>query len=215
MAGRPGDSGRSGYGARGSFTSDFSKMGTGRSSTIFSAGQSILDEEKYLIDKVFNIVDVDHSGSIDKKELEEMFKLFGVETQFLSSAIQRIMSNVDRDRDEMISPNEFYKLLSQKFEKGDPKKDIDDVFNRIDKKQDRVLDVEEMHSIAQTLGESLDKKEILDMIKTFKTMYQEEMSSKAGGPKAAGDKKESPKTANPNDEKLTPDEWYFIMQQEL
>jgi len=190
-------------------------MGTGRSSTIFSAGQSILDEEKYLIDKVFNIVDVDHSGSIDKKELEEMFKLFGVETQFLSSAIQRIMSNVDRDRDEMISPNEFYKLLSQKFEKGDPKKDIDDVFNRIDKKQDRVLDVEEMHSIAQTLGESLDKKEILDMIKTFKTMYQEEMSSKAGGPKAAGDKKESPKTANPNDEKLTPDEWYFIMQQEL
>ena len=31
------------------------------------------------------------------------------------------MSNVDKDLDYMISPQEFYTLLSQKFEKDDPK----------------------------------------------------------------------------------------------
>lgn len=36
----------------------------------------------------------------------------------------RIMSNVDKDLDYMISPQEFYQLLSQKFEKDDPKEEI-------------------------------------------------------------------------------------------
>lgn len=35
----------------------------------------------------------------------------------------RIMSNVDKDLDYMISPQEFYTLLSQKFEKDDPKEE--------------------------------------------------------------------------------------------
>ena len=83
--------------------------------------------------------------------------MFGVETHFLTSAINRIMSNVDKDHDGMISPQEFYKLLSQKFEKGDPRKEIEDVFNRIDTKKDKELDVEELHAVAHMLGESLDK----------------------------------------------------------
>ena len=36
---------------------------------------------------------------------------------------RRIMSNVDKDLDYMISPQEFYTLLSQKFEKDDPKEE--------------------------------------------------------------------------------------------
>merc|ERR1719263_2318814 len=110
-------------------------MGTGRSGSIaLMAGAQavdVLSEEKRLIDKVFKIVDTDNSGSIDTKELEEMFHLFGIETHFLTSAINRIMTNVDKDHDGMISPQEFYKLLSQKFEKGDKRKEIMDVFKRI------------------------------------------------------------------------------------
>merc|ERR1719263_2568335 len=147
-------------------------MGTGRSGSIaLMAGAQavdVLSEEKRLIDKVFKIVDTDNSGSIDTKELEEMFNLFGVETHFLTSAIGRIMSNVDKDHDGMISPQEFYKLLSQKFEKGDPKKEIQDVFDRMDTKKDRELDVDELHAVANMLGENLEKREVRDMIKVFK-----------------------------------------------
>ena len=35
------------------------------------------------------------------------------------------MSNVDKDLDYMISPQEFYTLLSQKFEKDDPKEEAE------------------------------------------------------------------------------------------
>mmetsp|Transcript_37753 Transcript_37753/g.66438 ORF Transcript_37753/g.66438 Transcript_37753/m.66438 type:complete len:297 (-) Transcript_37753:124-1014(-) len=152
-----------------SFQTDFTQMGSVSKQNIFGgAPTNVLDEEKRLIDKVFAIVDKDLSQSIDWKELEEMFKLFGVETHFLTSAIQRIMANVDSDHDGMISPTEFHKLLSQKFEPGDPASEMLDVFNRMDKKHDGKLDVDELHEVAVMLGEvDMDKDEIRRMIGNF------------------------------------------------
>lgn len=152
-----------------SFQTDFTQMGSTNKQNIFTGGPTnVLDEEKRLIDKVFAIVDKDLSQSIDWKELEEMFKLFGVETHFLTSAIQRIMANVDSDHDGMISPTEFHKLLSQKFEPGDPASEMLDVFTRMDKKNDNKLDVDELHEVAVMLGEvDMDKDEIRRMIGNF------------------------------------------------
>jgi Ca2+-binding EF-hand superfamily protein len=208
-------------GAVGSFTSDFSQMGTGRSNVVMQGHVSILDEEKRLIKKVFEIVDKDNSGSIDTKELEEMFKLFGVETH-VQAAIQRIMSNVDKDQDGTISPDEFEKLLSQKFQKGDPREEIDKVFDLMDTKKDTKLDVEEMHAVSALLGEQVDKKEIRDMIKTFKAMYEESDKTKTKE-KAAAKAKAAPKpdetksndTSNDTNLHLDKDEWFYIMTSEL
>lgn len=117
------------------FTADLSAIGGVGSSgveNIFGGEKTdVLDEERRMIEKVFSIVDKDHSGSIDAQELEEMFKLFGVETSFLTAAIGRVMQNVDRDHDGQISPEEFYKLLSMKFTKGDSKTEMEDVFERM------------------------------------------------------------------------------------
>ncbi|CAE8595153.1 unnamed protein product, partial [Polarella glacialis] len=90
-------------------------------------------------------------------------------------AISRIMTNVDKDSDAMISPQEFYQLLSQKFEKGDPKSEIQDVFNRMDKNHDGQLDIDEMHEVSTILGENIPKSEIKDMIKMFNRKYQEDL----------------------------------------
>jgi len=218
----------------GSFTSDFSQMGTGRSSMVFQGGGTdILTQEKALIDKVFGIVDKDNSGSIDTAEIKEMFHLFGIETKFLESAIRRIMQNVDKDQDDMISPAEFYKLLSMKFQKGDPKKDIDDVFHRINKAKNKEISVDELHEVAHQLGENIDKKEIKDMIWTFNQMYDETTSKEKKGPGATkkgdgkGQDKETEKEKDPKsdtksvaseDEKkstMTMDVWYHIMQFDL
>merc|ERR1719324_852863 len=152
-----------------SFTTDFTGAGDRVQNALFSGAKTnILDEERRLIEKVFSIVDRDNSGTIDTKELEEMFKLFGIDTHFLSTAVNRIMANVDKDHDGQISPQEFYKLLSQKFEKGDPKSEIENVFRRMDKKRDGYLDVEELHEVATMLGENMSKQEIEDMIINFK-----------------------------------------------
>merc|ERR1712217_829217 len=129
-----------------------------------TGSSSIIDEERRLIDKVFSIVDKDNSGSVDMEELKEMFKLFGVDSAYLTSAITRIMANVDKDFDGMISPQEFYQLLSQKFEKGDPASEIRSVFSRMDKNKDGMLDVEELHEVSQMLGENVTKAEIKDMM---------------------------------------------------
>jgi len=203
-------------------------MGSTRASGSFFGGGmpvssaiDVVDEEKQLIDKIFEIVDKDHSGSIDVGELQQMFTIFNVDSKYLDTAINRIMSGVDKDFDGQISPDEFYKMLSRKFEKGDSRKDIDTAFRRFDKNRDDKLDVEELHQVAQMLGENLKREEIKDMIFTFKKMYR----TNGPGKEAVADKTlkgEKPKDRNAKkfgeeDEHLTltPDEFYFIMQQEL
>jgi len=215
-----------------SFTTDFSVSGADRTqqNMVFSGHQeNILAEERRLIEKVFAIVDQDGSGTIDTTELEEMFRLFSIDTSFLRTAVSRIMSNVDQDHDGSISPQEFYKLLSQKFEKGDPRSEIDNVFQRMDKKRDNCLDVDELYEVSTMLGESMSKKDIKDMIVNFKILAADmekkgnvgrrnSMKGAFEGSNEIIDKKTRKSTLelqadqNPS---LSPDEFYAVMQVEL
>merc|ERR1719247_1160661 len=181
-----------------SFTTDFSVSSSERvQNQLFSGTQTnILDEERRLIEKVFSIVDRDNSGTIDTKELEEMFRLFGIDTHFLSTAVNRIMANVDKDHDGQISPQEFYKLLSQKFEKGDPRSEIENVFHRMDKKRDNLLDVDELHEVATMLGETMSKADIKDMIWNFK----EHCAAETAGKKKAISRKDERGKDKPDSE---------------
>ncbi|CAE8640351.1 unnamed protein product, partial [Polarella glacialis] len=140
-----------------------------------------------------------------------MFKLFNIDAHFLESAISRIMTNVDKDSDAMISPQEFYQLLSQKFEKGDPKSEIQDVFNRMDKNHDGQLDIDEMHEVSTILGENIPKSEIKDMIKMFNRKYQEDLK------KYNMDKKKPNSGAKEPVEPRTLDmeDFYSVMQEDL
>jgi len=152
-----------------SFRTDLSAVGSGRSSKIFAsaASSNVLNEERRLIDKVFSIIDKDNNQAVDIDELKGMFRLFDVEAAFLDSAINRIMQNVDKDLDYTISPQEFYQLLSQKFSDEDPETEMEAVFNRMNKKRDGKLSVDELHEVSTMLGESLPKSEIKDMIKSM------------------------------------------------
>merc|ERR1719401_487955 len=90
------------------FKTDLSAIGTSMSTSrvlggFAPSGTNILNEERRLIDRVFNIVDKDNSGTVDVDELKDMFKLFGVDSGYLKNALERIMSNVDKDFDGQIS----------------------------------------------------------------------------------------------------------------
>jgi len=200
------------------FQTNFGDIGGTRRS-VFGPEASILDEEKRLIEKVFSIVDRDNSGTIDVAELGAMFELFGVDTNFLNGAVQRIMQNVDKDRDGQISPAEFYQLLSQKFEKGDPRSEIDTVFHRFDKKHDGVLDADELLEVGTMLGENLTLADTKEMIRNFKTMYLAAENAKTADdwtnkPTKAAVVKQSAEL-NKDNLTLTQNEFYFIMQEEL
>jgi len=201
-----------------SFTTDFSVTSGERvQNQLFSGTQTnILDEERRLIEKVFSIVDRDNSGTIDTKELEEMFKLFGIDTHFLSTAVNRIMANVDKDHDGQISPQEFYKLLSQKFDPGDSRNEIDNVFHRMDKKRDNEIDVDELHEVATMLGENMTKQDVKDMIINFKILAAEVKAKGAEGGQASL-KGVSKSAAQYKDVNVTLDanEFYAVMQVEL
>lgn len=206
------DHGRKGAQHGVSFQTDLSQIGGSKGSKLMGGGggASILDEERRLIDKVFSIVDRDNSGTVDMEELKEMFRLFNIDSHFLNNALQRVMSNVDSNFDGMISPQEFYALLSQKFEKGDSKADIKSVFDRMDKNKDTKLDVEELHEVAQTLGDTMTKKEIQDMIMTFNKQYQEDLK------RYNEIKKKDPHAKEPDVPRhINLDDFYDVMQEDL
>mmetsp|Transcript_55131 Transcript_55131/g.140103 ORF Transcript_55131/g.140103 Transcript_55131/m.140103 type:complete len:123 (+) Transcript_55131:2-370(+) len=86
------------------------------------------------------------------------------------------MTNVDKDFDGMISPTEFYHLLSQKFEKDDPEHEIKSVFDRMDENKDGILKSDELYKVSQMLGENIPPSEIKDMIKMFNRKYQKQLA---------------------------------------
>lgn len=204
--------GKGGGGGRSSFSTDFSTLGASSQSRIFGSGGAmstgVLEEEKSQIEKVFAIVDKDHSGHIDMHELEEMFKLFKEDATLLSNTIQRIMKNVDKDFDGMISASEFYHLLSQKFEKTDTRREIDACFMKMDEKQDQKLDLEEMHKVAQKLGENVSKGELKEMLCMFSKQYQDEKKKNDALPAEKQAPVEEPTY-------LTMDEFYAVMTMDI
>lgn len=153
-----------------SFVSDFGKMGQGPAITRTSGGDFVLEEEKRLIDKVFDIIDRDQSGSIDTSELVEMFTNMGME-QATTTAVERIMQNVDKDHSEAISREEFYSFLSSKLSKNDKREEIQAVFNQFARKQgqnkEALIGANELKDVATQLGENLSMAEIKDMLDMF------------------------------------------------
>jgi len=155
------------------FQTDLANVGgSGTKGPFGQQAKNVEAQERKDIEKVFNLVDRDGSGHIDITELTGMFSIFGIESQFISTAIARVMSNVDKDRDNMITPSEFYAILSQRFEKGDDVKDMENVFHKMDKNRDGKLDVDELMEVSTLLGENRKKSEIQDMIAVFSQSYQ-------------------------------------------
>lgn len=174
------------------FGTDLSKIGRSGSGVFGVQQKDVVSEEKRLIDKVFMIVDADRSGQIEKKELRDMFSIFDkdkAEEQFLDAALDRIWQNVMKARasgdlgesinqggDEQISPTEFYNILSKKFTKDDPRREVENVFHKMNKSGSRSLDVEEIFEISQLLGEDCTRSDITEMFKLFNTEYRRKMA---------------------------------------
>lgn len=62
------------------------------------------------IDQVFQIIDNDRSGFIDKDELREIFVQFVV-PDAVDTLIDQIMTTIDVDGNNMIDYNEFVALV--------------------------------------------------------------------------------------------------------
>lgn len=73
-----------------------------------------IDKSFYLdrkrIQELFSYIDVDESGEIDYKDIQDCFKRFG--RLLDDSKINRMISECDTDKDNKINFNEFYSILT-------------------------------------------------------------------------------------------------------
>merc|ERR1712232_1385718 len=106
----------------------------------------------------------------------------------------------------------LYKILSQKFNKGDPKREIENVFHKMDKNRDGRLDIDEIHEISQLLGEDVSRDEIKEMLKLFNCKYQKEVKEKE---KERGAAAVEAKKKIPEPTFLTVEDFYAVMQASL
>merc|ERR1719420_1780946 len=140
--------------------------------TYTDTSKLLLDEEHMIIEKAFNILDRDQSGTIEKKELEDaVMKLgFGLEDK---RAVERMLQNVDTDDSGQITKDEFHRMMSRKLTKDDTDAEISQVFRRFDPESTGKITLTQLRLVSQKLGEAVPDSELKEMIDYF----EDELSS--------------------------------------
>merc|ERR1719379_538192 len=119
-----------------------------------------------IIEKAFNILDRDQSGTIEKMELEDaVMKLgFGLEDK---RAVERMLQNVDTDDSGQITKDEFHRMMSRKLTKDDTDAEISQVFRRFDPEGSGKITFTQLRLVSQKLGEAVPDSELKEMIDYF------------------------------------------------
>merc|ERR1719359_1094778 len=96
--------------------------------TALDTSKILLDEERAIIDKAFQILDRDQSGAIDKGELEYVVKKLGFGDAD-TTAGERMLQNVDTDDSGQITKDEFHKMMSRKLGEDVPDEELKEMID--------------------------------------------------------------------------------------
>merc|ERR1719316_1280539 len=132
--------------------------------TISDTSKILLDEERAIIDKAFQI--------LDKGELEYVVKKLGFGDAD-ATAVERMLQNVDTDDSGQITKDEFHKMMSRKLTKDDTDAEIATVWRHFDPDNTGRVTVTNLRKVSQKLGEAVSDLELQEMI----DLFEDELSS--------------------------------------
>ncbi|KAK9762648.1 hypothetical protein K7432_011429 [Basidiobolus ranarum] len=113
--------------------------------------------------EVFQELDRDNSGYIDKNNLRETMEALGQQPN--DEDLDEMLDEADKDGDGVIDFSEFTNLTVKKYKEhhADGNKLIRQTFLVFDKDGDGVIDLEEMKSVLEHLGEQVEEQEVINM----------------------------------------------------
>lgn len=116
--------------------------------------------------KVFDILDSDHSGSIDLKELGMGLRAMGLNPT--EGEVRELMNAADVNHDSKLSYDEFSRLYSECFNNSSTNRDqVVQFFNSLDKDKNGTLNANELREALIGGPEPLSEEEINTIIQDF------------------------------------------------
>ena len=126
-----------------------------------SGSRQLAQEQVEEIKEAFNLFDVDHSGSIDYKELKAAMKALGVKVD--KTELKKMITDVDADGSGSVELPEFIAMMTAKMGDNDTREEIEKVFKMFDTSNKGRIEFGDFQKICKELGESMSLEQTQSM----------------------------------------------------
>eukprot|EP00340_Litonotus_pictus_P002313 CAMPEP_0170515634 /NCGR_PEP_ID=MMETSP0209-20121228/2046_1 /TAXON_ID=665100 ORGANISM="Litonotus pictus, Strain P1" /NCGR_SAMPLE_ID=MMETSP0209 /ASSEMBLY_ACC=CAM_ASM_000301 /LENGTH=172 /DNA_ID=CAMNT_0010800211 /DNA_START=5 /DNA_END=523 /DNA_ORIENTATION=- len=119
-------------------------------------------EQKQEIKDAFDAIDTDGSGKVDVAELKLALGALGMDSR--KDETNRIVEDMDKNKDGQISYDEFLELLTLQITDNDHVGDIKRIYSNICGEKNDRINFDVLKSLCADLGEQINDDEIKEMI---------------------------------------------------
>jgi len=118
-------------------------------------------EQHEEIKEAFDLFDVDHSGSIDYRELKAAMKALGVKVD--KAELRKMITDVDADGSGSVELPEFITMMTAKMSDSDSREEIEKVFYMFDTDKKGKIEFKDFKRICKELGENMTEDQMASM----------------------------------------------------
>ncbi|KAI4373924.1 hypothetical protein MLD38_011982 [Melastoma candidum] len=127
------------------------------------ADQVVSLEQFQCFKDAFAVIDKDGKGFISPEDLAVLVRSF--ERRPSEEELQRMIDEIDENRDGMIEFVEFFNKMASKMREADTEEELKEAFKVFDKDQNGFISPNELRQVMINLGEKLTDEEVEQMIK--------------------------------------------------
>ena len=122
----------------------------------------LTEEQRGEIKEAFDLFDSEGKNCIDTKELKVAMRALGFDAK--KEEIKRILTDVDKNGEGVISFEDFYDIMSQKILDRDPVEEMKKAFYLICEEGHDKITIKSLTKVARELGENISVDELNEMV---------------------------------------------------
>ena len=123
---------------------------------------TLTDSEKQELRQAFNLFDRDGGGRIDADEVRVALRVLGFNPTL--EELRQMIAHVDPSRSGTIDFNQFTKIILKKISEPQSHEALQRSFNNLDIDMDGYISLNDMQTVAESLGQHLSKEELYEII---------------------------------------------------
>lgn len=120
------------------------------------------NDKEQTIKNTFDLLDRDHDGAIDIRELERF--IFNQGMNIPQEEIQQLIEKIDTNQDGKIQYSEFKQIMDKMITKEDDEALCKQIFHTLDRKGDNAITTDELKYAFYCLGEILTEEDVRHLI---------------------------------------------------
>ena len=114
------------------------------------------------IRQTFRLFDENNDGSIDEKELGNVFRSLG--QHYTQAELSEMIAEIDADGSGVIEFDEFLQLMRRRMRDTDTEEEMVEAFKVFDRDGDGLISLQELLRVMRQIGENLTEEQCKEII---------------------------------------------------